>query len=535
MKVIYLLAVLLVLVGCDSPADDIYDFSGSPVDFKAYGYDYDLRLALRLGTRSKEAVLPARKCPTVLVSLFEYYNMTAECGSLRVPQDHDDLKSDPMTLGYLKSPEEFDSTKPLLIIEQGGPGFSSMMLAGFYLSEIQELSEDFNVLAIEQRGTEWTYPDVTCPEVIEAAKKSQDLKHDSTQTLNNIQSANEKCLASASKKMDLSQISSYQIAQDVIFGAKQMGFDQFNYFGVSYGTVVGQYLLHYAPEKLKNVVLDSPVLVGDPWIEDAIESKDVYYKKRFEKFVKINRPEVGVNAALEHFKKSAEKFDKMPLDVEVTINGVKDTYRVNKDYFVEMLLSSLDSESFMITSKLLEAADNLETNSRYGKIIFEPLLYFYLTEEVSSPDTTKIMYEKIICREFSYNFIDVRKAASNWTFLPEVLSEKVLNSWTQELSLCSLKFEKGDGQNILSQPVKTDKSVLVIGGEDDTTTIPRYVSDVSVDMPNAHKRVYEGLAHGVFPGKKCVSESVVNYLKSDDGSFTDECENKKLSEKKSYF
>jgi pimeloyl-ACP methyl ester carboxylesterase len=340
MQFIFYIILLFVLTGCP---DNKYRPRrvNNPEDLRATGDDAYLRSALRSVMKGASLSKVAR-CPQIIIDIMENQR-DYSCGALRVPQDHSKPSlNQQMAVGYFKYPSVFDVSKPLLVIEQGGPGASSMMLASWYLYAMPQLTTSFNILAVEQRGTEWTYPQVTCQDVIQVVERGLEQGVDSGILNERIKRTNESCFKKASQKMDLSKISTYQIAQDIVFASEQSGFNKFNYYGVSYGTVVGQYLLEFNSENIENIVLDSPVVVGQLWFEDALKNRDEFMTKRFETYLENYMPERNFDEAMAFIKSMAQKFDSKPLDLKIPIDSIPRDFRVDQDFFLEFLHSELE-------------------------------------------------------------------------------------------------------------------------------------------------------------------------------------------------
>lgn len=519
MKLIFLLISVVLLAGCSSEIQKPIAVN-NPSSLRAMGVSQELDLVLADATANGSPVLnPSKTCPNELNSYLR--GVSAECGALRVPEDHRVVNNDVLAVGYLKIPKVYDNSKPLLVLEQGGPGGSSMMLAAMYVMTKRDLIKNFNILAIEQRGTPWTYPSAICEDVVDIEIQSYEQSIDPMAVGPAMFVAQENCLKRASAQMDISKISSYQIAKDIVFGAKALGFNTFNYYGVSYGTVVGQYLIKYSEDHLLNVVLDSPAVVGKLWMNDAIENMDSLAEAKFEAYRKKYLPQLTTDEAIDFVKSSALNFETNPLKISVNYGPKKFDMVVDHNLFMNVLFQMLvvypdDS----IAKMLLDAAQTAKNNPDQAKLI----LGFLLPQlQLVGQSVTSIMYQSIICREFSFAGLDTAAAVKNWVFMPKLLGDEVKDEYAGGMNICTLNIPKSDEDVILSSPVQTSKSVLVVGGELDHVTNPKYVGEVVVNMPNAHTSVFENASHGVFVSQPCISESISNYLLSTNGSYTNQC------------
>lgn len=520
MKFLYIVLLSLTFAGCDSNSDRAPIAKNNPSSLRAIGPASALDQALSAAVESASPTInPSAACPAEISGFLR--GQSVECGALKVPEDHRATSARSLAVGYLKAPSVFDSSKPLLVLEQGGPGGSSMMLAAMYLMMNGDLSKKFNILAVEQRGTPWTFPVATCDDVIDV--EAQFLEQTIDPALGGLAmfEANERCLKRASQSMDISRISTYQIAKDIVFAADEMGFTKFNYYGVSYGTVVGQYLLKYSEQHLDNVVLDSPAVVGKLWMNDAIENMDSLAAAKFESYRAKYLAALSTDEAIVYFKEAAAVFDQKALVTPITVGAKKINVVVDSAFYMDivfrMLIMYPDDQ---IVKMLLDASQTAKTNPEQAKMVFGFLLPQL---QLVGQNVTSIMYQSIICREFSFADLDMDAAVKNWTFMPKLLGQDIAEQYSGEMNICNLNIPKADEDVILSAPVQSNKPVLVVGGEYDHVTNPRYVTEVAVDMPNAHTTVFEDAAHGVFVSAPCITKSITDYLLSSNGGYTNEC------------
>ncbi len=521
MKFICLLMSVIVFVGCDSKNNEPIA-RNNPSSLRAVGQASDLDLALAAVLDPTVSPLkPAKSCPDEIAGSLRAFN--AECGGVRVPADHRVATGQAFAIGYLKVPKIYDFTKPLLVLEQGGPGGSSMMLAAMYLSLHPELAQKFNILAVEQRGTQWTQPLATCPEVSDVDKKILEQTLTGEQASIAMLNANEKCLQRANNKIDIAKISTYQIAKDIVYIASELGFDVFNYYGVSYGTLVGKYLVEYSSKHLTNVVLDSPVVPGKLWMMDAIQNTDNLAATKFEAFRSKHLINLTVEEAIDYFKNAAEVFRKKPLKVPVTMGAEKVNVIVDGDFFMGLLFQMLIMyPDDAVVKMLLDSAYSAKTNPEQAKLVFGFLLPQL---QLLGQNVTSIMYQSIVCREFSFAQLDGAQAVKDWTFMPKLMGEEVKEQYSGVSGLCYLNIPKSDEDVILTSPITSNKPILVVGGEFDYVTNPKYVSEISQFMPNAHNSIFKDASHGVFVSQKCITSSITDYLLSPNGQYLNQCIN----------
>ncbi|MGH7851636.1 MAG: alpha/beta hydrolase, partial [Thermodesulfobacteriota bacterium] len=138
----------------------------------------------------------------------------------------------------------------------GGPGGSSLI-------ELESLTaagvnRDRDLILMSQRGTLFADPELMCPEVDEYFIESLGVPTDSLANRDMHIAASEACfLRLSGSGIDLSAYNTVENAADFADLRKALGIAEWNVFGVSYGTYLGQTLMYQHPEGIRTVTLDS--------------------------------------------------------------------------------------------------------------------------------------------------------------------------------------------------------------------------------------------------------------------------------------
>ncbi len=185
------------------------------------------------------------------------------CGYLSVPEDRS-VPSSPMiklAVVIFKTPVSRPAPDPVVFL-QGGPGGDIINLIAPQITARNLLvftgSHDF--ILIDQRGTGYSRPSLTCPELI-ALKYKYLARNISDARQNALQlAAVRTCRARLVKKgIDLDAFSTYQDAADIAALRKALGYSQMDLYGVSYGTRLALEIMRDFPQGIRSVVLDSVV------------------------------------------------------------------------------------------------------------------------------------------------------------------------------------------------------------------------------------------------------------------------------------
>ena len=179
------------------------------------------------------------------------------CAELGVPADHNDPDAGTITLelGMLLATDP-DSRIGALLVNPGGPGggFEGFLSRGAGLSD--RVLARFDVVGWNPRGVSASLH----PDCHEEAKGLQVIGALSDTPENEVaiaevaQHAAEACLAGLDGRAEL--ISTVQTVHDMDLIRRAMGEDQINFFGYSYGTVLGQFYADRYGPNARAVVID---------------------------------------------------------------------------------------------------------------------------------------------------------------------------------------------------------------------------------------------------------------------------------------
>lgn len=175
-----------------------------------------------------------------------------ECLRLRVPENrvHPTGKELSLLVLRFRSTAAHPAADPVLWLA-GGPGGSAVALTTrptLHRADVAPLLARRDVIVLEQRGTLYSRPALTCP-----ARESD-----------------EACLARLTREgNDLRAYTSAASADDIEALRQVLHISRWNVLGESYGTRVAQTLIRRHPGHLRSVVLDSVVSIADDTVADS--------------------------------------------------------------------------------------------------------------------------------------------------------------------------------------------------------------------------------------------------------------------------
>ena len=211
-----------------------------------------------------------------------------ECGYVTVPRRHADPSGPAIRLATVVIKSEAANRQPdPLFIAQGGPGGSSIdSFAQVLISSLDfRPATDRDLIVWDQRGTFYSQPALLCPEVTKATREAaQQVKPESPETvdskeLESYRTCGERLTREAG---DLSAFNSVENANDVEALRVALGYDTINFYGVSYGTELGQYFMRQHPAHLRSMVLDAVVPMQFNLVTDVALVKQRIAEKYFQ-------------------------------------------------------------------------------------------------------------------------------------------------------------------------------------------------------------------------------------------------------------
>lgn len=187
----------------------------------------------------------------------------SDCGYVTVPEHHRQPNGRTIEIAVVRTRSLSPTPAPdPIVMEQGGPGGSTI---GLYptiglvaIPSLPAILQQRDMVFVEQRGTQFSKPYLPCPE--EATHKIAvargERRPDDTAW---VTACRDRMLAEG---VNLSAFNSVENAADIYTVVETLGYRQFNYYGVSYGTLLGQYVMAQADEhqaKLRSVIIDGVV------------------------------------------------------------------------------------------------------------------------------------------------------------------------------------------------------------------------------------------------------------------------------------
>jgi pimeloyl-ACP methyl ester carboxylesterase len=283
------------------------------------------------------------------------------CGFLSVPESRANPGGRKIKIAVARARAQSPSPRadPLVYLI-GGPGGSAVAsavpLTGF------GLNRDRDVIFIDQRGTLHSDPLLSCPEIDHFMDDSAGMSVQAQSTADKDLDAVRACRTRlASDGYDLSAYNTTENAADIADLRTALKIDQWNIYGVSYGSDLALQLLRDHPEGIRSVVVDSllPPQTNalTQWWPNAAEG----LRAIFDACAAQQGCAAAYPVLSQEFTTAVQRLAKAPVSVEVPPSGAQPGRRVVIDgYRLANLVvqASLTAGSYATLPQTIHAVAN---------------------------------------------------------------------------------------------------------------------------------------------------------------------------------
>lgn len=393
----------------------------------------------------------------------------------------------------------------------GGPGYTSMR-ASKYMQYYKYL-DDRDFILFEQRGTQYAKPSLDCPEWSKAVYQANLPNSDPNKTDSLFQNAARECGEKLRDKgIDLNSYTTNDIAADINDLMNVLEIEEYNLLTMSYSTKIGQVLIRDYPEKIRSVVMDSPLPLEVNYDEESVSN----LLESLDKLFMDCEADTNCNNAFPNIKSRflayLEEKTMNPLQVKVENpdNGKLETFYLKGEDFINIISTStgdVPNIPFEINKILNNDLSSVKQQLQYvfqkpgGGIGTGMRLSVWCAEETPFNSQEKIASETI-----RYPAI---KGLS-----PALFDHEVCKIWGVKKVA-----------EIENQPVKSNIPVLLISGEYDEVTPARWAEAMRNNLTNSYHLIFKGWKHGPTTnwGNPCAMQAANDFFNNPIEKPNPEC------------
>ena len=418
----------------------------------------------------------------------------ANCGTLAVPLDPSAPEGEHIELfvAVVEALVEEPALDPFVVIT-GGPGDASTRFFVQSQGAFERILRQRDVLLVDQRGSGRSAP-LHCDNITElgrgqvAGMDVDDIVRlmlDCVKTLNH----------------DPRFFTTSLAVQDLDRVREALGYQRLNLYGSSYGTRVAQHYLRRFPRHVRSVVLDGvvpPTVALGP--EIALDSQAA-----LEALFNRCREDAACHAAYPdlaaHFNAVHHRLRSEPIEVafDDPRSGESTTTLLDHMAMAKVIHHLLYSPQ---TSSLLPPLVETAYRGDYRKLAAQTHAIVETFEELAIG-----LHYAVQCAEDEPFWGDVDMNAQARTFLGSTVVEVVQG-------VCA-DWPSGVADDDLKQPVASDVPVLLVSGELDPVTPPRYATLAAERLGNALTLVGAGQGHGML-AVACVQRLMADFVDGAD-------------------
>ena len=421
----------------------------------------------------------------------------AQCGTLAVPVDPDDPGGETIDLyvAVVDALAEQGAPDPLVVIA-GGPGQAATTFYAMAEAAFARVVRKRDIILLDQRGTGRSAP-LTC----ESGDDGLSLE---AGDIDRMLELSRECLDGLAH--DPRFFTTSTAVGDIERVREALGYAEFNLYGISYGTRVAQHYLRRYPESTRRVILDgvlppavalgTDVALASQAALDALFDRCEADAGCREEFPDLQRRLADVLARLRE----------TPVEVSLDHPRTGESVDVVVDHWmligvVRLLVYQPQTASLLPV--LIDAVDQGD----YGALAAQ---VFLLTEGLE--DLAVGLNNAVVCTEDVPFQGDVDLDAQAATYMGTAFVEVVTRT-------CEL-WPRGLMDDDLREPLISDKPVLMLSGELDPITPPRYAHQAAARLANVVDVVGPGQGHGMLM-TGCGQRLAAEFLDIDETSMLD--------------
>jgi pimeloyl-ACP methyl ester carboxylesterase len=416
----------------------------------------------------------------------------AYCAPFQVAEDPDNAggRKIDLNLALVKADAEA-ADADIVVFLAGGPGQAAIETWPQIAAALAPLRKHHHILLLDQRGTGGSNA-LTCTRKAESERD----RERADASVDAVSRATRECLAEVQSHADPRQYTTTNAVHDLEAVRQALGAPQFDLVGVSYGTRMAQQYLMRHPEGVRSVVLDSVVPNETVLGEDFAGNLEQALKLQF--------------AHCEHNAACAQAFG----DPYASLIQLRDALRAKPQNYefrdpVTFQTRRRPLNAYTVAGLVRMFAYTPETAALLPLSIAEALKGNYTPlagqAQLLTTDLAELrdngMQTSVICAEDA----DLMKPR------PEdkdsVLGAALIDVIGAQCEVWPRGTRPADFHALL----KSDKPVLILEGEFDPVTPPRYGEQVLKGLGTGRLLVAKGQGHNVI-GRGCIPRLVENFV-----------------------
>jgi pimeloyl-ACP methyl ester carboxylesterase len=439
-------------------------------------------------------------------------NLSINCGFLRVPENrlNPDTKFVQIHVAIFRTRDRLPAKDPLVYLA-GGPGIGALQNIGLVYDRVfQAFLVNRDVVVFDQRGTGASKPSMRCPEIgvaLRAAWQANDVQASNAKVYGAVAECRQSLL---DRGVDIGSYNSAENAADLEDLRIALGYESWNLYGSSYGTRLALTAMRDYPDGIRKVILDATYPLEVQLELEFAQNLDDVLLRLFDA-CKLN---LGCDQAYPNlqntFYSTVSELNREPAVLSVAeFDAIANEFQ-NQEFvltgggLMQLVFQSMYSDDLI---PILPRAINDASQGRYN--LFKTIL-----GQLVNGDSIISwgMHYAVQCHEevaFERK-ADLEALLVDYPHLESALSGSQLGG-LGIFELCET-FEVGQADPIEALAVSSDIPTLVLAGEFDPITPPRWGQQVAGQLDDSLFFLVPGAGHGVGLSTPCMTEIAQAFL-----------------------
>jgi pimeloyl-ACP methyl ester carboxylesterase len=421
-----------------------------------------------------------------------------ECGSVTVPERHADPAGPTIEIPVAIRRDATAAGATPLFLAQGGPGGSAFEVFSL-VAPGTAAAAGRDIVIFNQRGTSFAAPDLSCTESFDAARDV--LAADEETALRLYRDLATRCHQRLlDDGVDLSAYNSVENAADVPVLAAALGYEQIDFYGVSYGTLLGLHLMRDHPEVLRSVVLDAVVPTQLNFVPEVAASENRMWDEVFAQCTSDPVCAADYPDLENRLFALVDRLDRDPLTLEVEDPDTGDRIEVplTGTALLDLLFQVLyTGGGHAFVPRIIADVDAGDLTA------FE----FYVPLIAFDRSFSEGMYYSVLCTEDA----DFTSADVDLDGVRPAIADGAVRNAEWLLDTCAM-WDVEELDALVDDPVVSDVPTLLLSGRFDPITPPSNAELAAATLSSSTHVVHPYGAHGVAFDDPCIDRIMRVFL-----------------------
>jgi pimeloyl-ACP methyl ester carboxylesterase len=424
------------------------------------------------------------------------------CGLITVPEDHQQPNGPTIRLPYaiIASASATPAADPVVFPTSGGPGGSALDGLGGWLQH--PFLNQRDLILVEQRGTFYAQPQLNCPEADRAFRANFGLTETIAAEDERIVAAAQDCrerLRAAG--INVAAYTTAQSAADLEMLRLALGYEQWNLYGVSYGTRLVLTVMRDYPAGVRSAILDSAYPPQASIYTEGVSNAERAIEQLLTSCAADRVCSAAYPTLRQRLTMLVDRLTAAPASVVISDPATGQPFTVQltgNDLLAGIFRSLYEPQLIRVLPFVLDqlAAGNSD--------ILAPLVQSAIGTASSD---ARGLYYTVQCHEdvpFNQPAAISQQASRNPSLFAALPSRP-------DPAVCAV-WDGGAALSTPKTPIRSSIPTLILAGEFDPTTPPAWGRLTAATLPNSYVYEFAAMGHAVLGYSGCARDIAITFL-----------------------